>query len=96
MKKAVSAFLLLALCLAFFCVLPAQAAEGYGNLRRIKTYSDGVFSDVSPDAWYRDSVAAVYDLGLMEGNGGVFGAMTLKNEVVFIDRDDKRPQRASI
>ena len=72
MKKAVSA-LLLALCLAFSCALPALAAEGYANLRRVKTYSDGVFSDVAPDAWYRDSVAAVYELGLMEGDGGVFG-----------------------
>ena len=72
MKKAISAFLL-ALCLAFSCALPALAAEGYGNLRRIQTYADGVFSDVSPDAWYRDGVAAVYELGLMEGDGGVFG-----------------------
>ena len=74
MKKAVSAFLLLALCFAFPGALPVFAAEGYGNLRRIQTYSDGVFSDVAPDAWYRDSVAAVYELGLMGGDGGVFGA----------------------
>ena len=72
MKKALSA--LLALCLAASCALPALATEGYGNLRRTRTYADGVFSDVAPDAWYRDSVAAVYELGLMEGDDGVFGA----------------------
>lgn len=71
MKKVCSA--LLALCLAFSCALPALAAGSYGNLRRTRTYSDGVFSDVAPDAWYRDSVAAVYELGLMEGDGDVFG-----------------------
>ncbi|MBR1658707.1 MAG: S-layer homology domain-containing protein [Oscillospiraceae bacterium] len=67
-----SAALLLGCCGA---VLGAEAepSPGFGNLRPTADYADGMFSDVPADSPYRDSVAAVYALGLMRGGSGAFG-----------------------
>ena len=70
MKKLVS--LLLATVLLFACALPAAAEEGgYYNFEKVAEYASGTFSDVPEDAWYRDSVAAVYELGFMQGADGL-------------------------
>ncbi len=61
-------FLLLALLLA----LPVAAEGGYANFQTSAEYTDGIFSDVAADSWYRDNIAAVYELGLMQGSGGAF------------------------
>ena len=50
------------------CALPAAAAEpvaGMGNLSRSGTYRTGVYKDVPANAWYAESAAATYELGLM-------------------------------
>lgn len=39
------------------------------RFKAVKTYSDGIFRDVNLSAWYRDNVAAAYELGLMKGTG---------------------------
>lgn len=71
MKKKISA--LIAAVLLLTCALPAAAAEGgYFNFTEIADYAPGTFSDVTEDAWYRDSVAAVYELGLMQGADSLF------------------------
>ena len=60
--------LLLALTLAAACVAPALAAEpGFVNFQnKTESYTQGQFSDVGED-WYTPYVAAVYELGLMQG-----------------------------
>lgn len=74
MKRIVS--LLLAAALAFALAAPALAEEsGFRNFRKTAEYTDGVFSDVRASDWYGESVRAVYELGLMQGNGdGTFNA----------------------
>ena len=73
MKKLMSLFLA-ALCL-LGCAAPVFAGEGLGNFKKTAEYAEGLFSDVGGADWYAESVAAVYELGLMKGNGdGVFNA----------------------
>ncbi len=44
------------------------------RFKTVKTYQDGMFSDVNSSAWYRDNISAAYELGLMKGTGqGAFG-----------------------
>ena len=79
MKRIVS-LLLTAACVLGCCALGASAAPspGFVNFRRTESYSDGMFRDVPEDSPYRDSVAAVYELGLMRGGAdGNFGAEEL-------------------
>lgn len=61
--------LLLAILLVAACAPDAFAAEpGFSNFQnRVNQYADGVFHDVGDD-WFRDYVAAVYELGLMQGD----------------------------
>ncbi len=40
------------------------------NFKRVNTYTPGMFSDVPEGQWYSSSIAAVYELGLMNGTGG--------------------------
>lgn len=72
MKKLIS--LILSLTLLFSLAVPALAAgEGsFANFRTVAAYSDGLFQDIHADDWYRDSVAAVYELDLMKGDQGLF------------------------
>ena len=61
--------LFLALLLAVSLAAPALAAEpGYVNFQQKENvYTEGMFSDVPLD-WYTEYVAAVYELGLMQGD----------------------------
>ena len=91
MKKTLS--LILSLILTFGLAVGAFAADAGGsfaNFRTVAEYSDGLFDDVAPDAWYRDYVAAAYELGLMKGNGeggfNVAGNVRLSEAVVLAAR----------
>ena len=72
MRRSASMKRFCALLLAFLaltaCAVPALAAEpGFVNFQpREKSYAEGTFSDVGED-WYAEYVAAVYELGLMQG-----------------------------
>lgn len=61
--------LLLALTAALVCAVPALGAEpGFLNFQQKEnSYTDGMFPDV-PEDWYTEYVAAVYELGLMQGD----------------------------
>ncbi len=63
------AALLLALVLSLGLAPAAAAAEpGFINFQnKINTYTESTFSDVAED-WYTTYVAAVYELGLMQGD----------------------------
>lgn len=66
--------LLLALVAALACAVPALGAEpGFLNFQaKENSFTDGMFPDV-PEDWYTEYVAAVYELGLMQGDtGGMF------------------------
>ena len=88
MKKMISA--LLVAILVCVCVLPALAEEGgYYNFNKVTEYASGTFTDVPEEAWYRDSVAAVYELGLMQGADGLFrpaDSVTLGEAVALAGR----------
>ena len=90
MKKLI-AFILTLVCL-LSCAVPALAAEksGFQNFKKTAKYTDGIFSDVKETDWYRESVAAAYELGLMQGGGdGTFNAagnVTIAETLVLADK----------
>ena len=55
-----------------------------------RTYTDGMFTDVSKDEWYYDGIATAYALGFMSGMGdGIFspeGNMTVAEAVTIASR----------
>ena len=70
MKRFMKRFVSLLLCALLLCAPAFPAiAVGYGSFQRVREYADGLFSDVGAEDWYRESVAAVYELGLMDGDG---------------------------
>lgn len=76
MKKLMT-FLLTLILLFGCCALPASASagDGFANFQKTGEYSDGLFDDVAEGDWYRDYVAAAFELGLMRGDGnGSFNA----------------------
>ena len=85
------AALALALLLSVCAALPAHGAEpGFINFQnQVKTYTAGMFPDV-PEAWYTTYVAAVYELGLMQGDAdGRFrpdGSVTLAETAALAAR----------
>lgn len=60
------------------------------NFRPVNTYEDGQFTDVTPDDWYSDSVAAAYEQGIMAGEGeGLFnpsGQITVAQTIIMAAR----------
>ena len=71
MKKTLS--LALALILLLSLTPTAFATEtGLSNFKKVNTYTDGMFSDVSLSSWYAENVQTAYELGLMVGNGSTF------------------------
>lgn len=71
--------------------LPAAAAEsGFANFKKTAEYTEGLFPDVAAAQWYTESVAAVYELGLMKGNAdgsfNVSGSISLAETVTLAAR----------
>ncbi len=64
MKKFLS--VLLVFILASSCMLCVSAADSMTNFKKSNTYSKP-FSDVAPESWYAQNVAAAYELGLVNG-----------------------------
>ena len=95
MKRLRKAMLLLltAACLLGCCAFPAFA-EGLGSFETpVRSYSPGLFPDVALDGWYTPYVAAVYEMGLMQGNSvGAFcpgGNITLAETITLAARIHK-------
>ena len=90
--KKILAVLLAAAALTGCICLPASAAqEGLANFQKTtREYQPGQFSDVGLAAWYTPYVAAVYELGLMQGNSiGAFcpgGDVTLAETAALAAR----------
>ena len=68
MKKRIF-LLILAGWLILTLAVPVFGANSLSNFTVIRRYNDE-FSDVSPDAWYYESVRAVFEFGIMDGRGG--------------------------
>lgn len=68
-KQLFAIFILLILLIfsSFPSTAVAQTSVGIDNFQNINTYKNSLFSDVPLDAWYAVNVAAVYELGLMQG-----------------------------
>lgn len=48
--------------------IPASAfSSGLDNFKKVNTYGQNQFEDVKNDAWYKDTVKAVYEYDLMTG-----------------------------
>ena len=71
MKKTQRILSLLLSIVLLFSMLPAAAlaAEtgGIDNFKKINSYADASFSDVSSNDWFYENVKAAYELGLMVG-----------------------------
>ncbi len=95
MKRAFALLLILALAAA--AALPAFGAEpGFVNFNeRVNEYVEGMFPDV-PEDWYTPYVAAVYTMGLMQGDAdGCFrpdGSVTLAETAALAARIHKTYQ----
>ncbi len=51
------------------CLQAEDTDTGYANFIKRNEFTASTFEDVSTDAWYYENVRAVYQLGLMVGNG---------------------------
>ncbi|MBR7056754.1 MAG: InlB B-repeat-containing protein [Oscillospiraceae bacterium] len=51
----------------------ATGTNSLDNFKKVNTYANGTFPDVSPSDWYYDNVKEAYELGLMIGQGAKFG-----------------------
>ena len=71
MKKRITS-ILLALVVALSCSVPAFAAEGLSNFKKVNAYASGQFKDVADGEWYTENVKTAYELGLMKGSGALF------------------------
>ena len=65
MKKRIISFILL-VCLTLSMTLSAHGTVSLSNFTELTAYQDQ-FTDVSPEAWYYDSVRGVYEYGIMGG-----------------------------
>ena len=42
------------------------------DFSKVNTYTEGMFSDVTPDKWYEPSVASAYEVGFMKGSSDIY------------------------
>ena len=74
MKTNARKLLCLLLCLCLSLSLFGAAAAGLDSFKKVRSYKAGTFSDVAESDWYSENIAAIYELGLMVGQGdGTFG-----------------------
>ena len=88
-RKLILSTLLAAVMIFAALPLTASAAGTLSNFRRVNTYQNGLFSDVSSSAWYAGGVRSAYELGLMKGSGGAFnpgGTVTLAETITIAAR----------
>ncbi|MBD5134126.1 MAG: redoxin domain-containing protein [Clostridiales bacterium] len=88
-RKRILSILLAAVIIFATLPLTAYAAGTLSNFRKVNTYRNGVFNDVSSSAWYADEVRSAYELGLMKGSGGAFspnGTVTLAETITMAAR----------
>lgn len=88
MKKLICFLLILSTMLT--CSMAAFAIGGMTAFSPVRTYKEGMFSDVTETDWYRDSVAYVYELGLMnpvsESSFDVSGQVTMTQVIAIAAR----------
>lgn len=88
-KRGILSAVIVAL-LVFQTMIAYADAGGLGNFRRELKYSEDQFTDVSGDAWYRENVKTVYELGLMKGNSNTSfnpqGNVTVAETIVMAAR----------
>ena len=70
LKRTIS--LLLAVCLVLLLSTPTIGASTFSNFIPVREFEEN-FNDVSPEAWYFDSVITVFEHGIMNGrDNGAF------------------------
>ncbi len=93
MKKILAFFLSLVILMS---LLPAAfavngtAQDNLKNFTQIRDYPEGKFKDIPADAWFIDSVAESYELGLFNGNSDTrfdpFGNITVAQCIALASR----------
>jgi hypothetical protein len=80
-----TAIILTFVILAAVAAQPAAALGGMSLFSPVRSFDDGVFTDVSGGEWYAPYVKAAYELGLTDGRGGgnfdPDGALTIAEAV---------------
>ena len=71
-KKVIAILVALSLITAFSVSAYAQGYPSFNNFKKIETFTDNQFSDVSKDAWYFSNVKQAFELGLMKGSTDSF------------------------
>lgn len=69
MKRLISS--ILAFLLTLSLIPTVFAVENHFS--KVQEYKDGQFSDVSESDWYATNVKTVYEYGIMQGSGDIFG-----------------------
>lgn len=67
MKKKLKVALCTAAAISVLSIPVSASAAGFDNYEVENIYFDGLFQDVSKDAWYKDSVKSAYQYGLVKG-----------------------------
>ncbi len=89
MKKTIS-FILMITLTASLIAGAAFADAGMSNFKKISTYANGQFTDVSANEWYGKYVAGAYEYGLIKGMSnnsfGVSGNLKISEVVALAAR----------
>ena len=91
MKKFLSFLLCLTLVVSMFMVdsFAAEKSGSLENFKKVNSYTQGEFSDITGNEWYASKVASAYELGLMSGTGSKFnpsGNITVAESIVLACR----------
>ena len=85
-----SLVLILMLIIMPLNIVKATEASGLDNFTETNTYITGQFSDVADSAWYANSVATAYKLGLVKGSSATTfnptGNITIAETIVLACR----------
>ncbi len=67
-KKVLSLILALAMVISIAPLTFAADAKGLENFKKVNTYENGKFSDISSGDWYYGNVVSAYETGLVKGS----------------------------
>lgn len=90
MKRALSILLVFVLATTLFSMTISATSGSLSNFKQTLSYMDGQFQDVSPEAWYADSVREAFELELVKGTSSTSfapaGTMTIAQTITLASR----------
>ena len=89
-KRAIPFILTIALVITLSFEVQAFTTVGLDNFENTNCYTDGMFTDVSPNAWYNSNIGSAFDFQLMNGIGdnkfNPEGSITLAETITIAAR----------